>query len=80
MPSAGEGAAIQVTQHGGDEPFESLDSTLIHYYNDDAIWKTSTTGGAETKVLDHAVRGHWSLAPSGICYLNKSRNRGMNRR
>ena len=70
MPAA-RGAAIQVTRNGRDEPFESWDGKSVYYHKADAIWKVSTAGGQETQLVDHAVRGHWSLLSKGICLLNR---------
>jgi len=70
IPAAG-GAVIQVTRYGGDEPFESWDGKFVYYHKSDAIWKVSTAGGEENQVVDYAVRGHWSLMPAGICFLNR---------
>ena len=69
-PAAGGAAPIQVTRYGGDEPFESWDSKFVYYHKDDDIWKVATTGRDETRVVEHAVHGHWTLLPSGICFID----------
>jgi Tol biopolymer transport system component/DNA-binding winged helix-turn-helix (wHTH) protein len=55
IPSGG-GPAVQITQHGGVNAYESIDRRWLYYaknaYSPAEIWKIPIGGGEETKVLD----------------------------
>jgi Tol biopolymer transport system component/DNA-binding winged helix-turn-helix (wHTH) protein len=63
IPGTG-GQAIQVTQQGGFEGFESLDGKYFYYSKGRAvpgIWRIPVGGGEENLVLDHHSAGYWRL-------------------
>jgi Tol biopolymer transport system component/DNA-binding winged helix-turn-helix (wHTH) protein len=63
IPASG-GEAIQVTQQGGFEGFESLDGKSFYYSKGRAvpgIWRIPVGGGEESLVLDHHSAGYWRL-------------------
>jgi len=77
-PSAG-GQAIQVTQHGGVEAFESFDCQFLYFtkpigltwtFGLSSIWKMPTRGGQETSVVNRTSVGYWGLLNDGLCYLD----------
>ncbi len=58
------GQAVQVTQHGGFEGFESIDGKVFYYSKGRAvpgIWQIPVGGGEETLLLDHHNAGYWRL-------------------
>jgi Tol biopolymer transport system component/DNA-binding winged helix-turn-helix (wHTH) protein len=58
------GQAVQVTQHGGFEGFESIDGKFFYYSKGRAvpgIWQIPVAGGEETLLLDHHNAGYWRL-------------------
>jgi len=72
MPAEG-GKAVQVTQKGGFEAFESPDGKWLYYakyYGVQGIWKVPVAGGEEDKVLDHGTNGFWTVGKRGIFLLN----------
>jgi eukaryotic-like serine/threonine-protein kinase len=67
------GKAVQVTQQGAREAFESSDSKFLYYskgFGVSGIWRIPLAGGAEEKVLDGALQGFWALANDGIYFIN----------
>jgi len=79
-PAAG-GEAVQVTQHGGFEAFESLDGRYLYYtkpigliwaFGLSSIWRRPVAGGEETRVVDRTSAGYWGLLNDGLCYLDPS--------
>jgi Tol biopolymer transport system component len=73
------GAPVQITQHGGLAAVESADGSSLYYSKVEAggIWRSSTNGGAETRVLDEpAGRAwfNWTMAKNGIYYLSHTAN------
>ena len=70
-PEGGE--AVQITQQGGREGFESFDGKTIYYtkgFGIPGIWKVAITGGEEIRVLDEAFQGFWALVDRGIYFVN----------
>jgi Tol biopolymer transport system component/DNA-binding winged helix-turn-helix (wHTH) protein len=60
-PIAG-GAAVQVTQQGGFENYESPDGKYLYYTkgrSTPGIWRIQAAGGAEELVLDQQKAGQW---------------------
>jgi Tol biopolymer transport system component/DNA-binding winged helix-turn-helix (wHTH) protein len=79
-PAAG-GQAVQVTQHGGFEAFESLDGGFLYYtkpigliwaFGLSSIWRIPVAGGEETLVVERTSVGYWGLLNDGLCYLDPS--------
>jgi len=72
--SADGGRAVQVTQEGGFEGFESYDGKLFYYAKGRSvpgIWQIPTGGGKETPLLDHHKAGywrHWAVTEKGIYF------------
>jgi Tol biopolymer transport system component/DNA-binding winged helix-turn-helix (wHTH) protein len=68
------GPAVQVTQHGGFEGFESPDGKYFYYSKVRAmpgIWRVPVAGGEESLVLDHHQAGlwrYWALTEKGIYF------------
>ncbi len=74
MPAAG-GPAVQVTQQGGFEAFESTDGKSLYYtnrfdLNSTSIWQMPVTGGAEIQFLDQVHQGYWAVLEQGLYFLN----------
>jgi Tol biopolymer transport system component len=73
VPADG-GRAMQMTQEGGFEGFESHDGKFFYYAKGRAvpgIWQIPTGGGKETLLLDHHNAGywrHWAVAEKGIYF------------
>jgi Tol biopolymer transport system component len=79
-PSQG-GTAVQVTQKGGWDAFESPDGKWLYYTKDPPIqglWRIPVAGGEEIQVLDHGRPGFWSVADAGIFLLNPKTKSGPN--
>ena len=74
VPADG-GQAVQVTQGGGFEAFESPDGQLVYYTRErgaTAIWQASVTGGEEKQVSDQVVTGfwrYWGVRDDGIYFV-----------
>ena len=68
MPAEG-GEAVQVTRHGGDNPFESLDGKVVYYRKDLDVWKVPVAGGEESRVLG-PIAGAFAVRADGI-YFNE---------
>jgi hypothetical protein len=61
MPAAG-GQAVQVTQRGGFEAFESPDGESLFYTKGrgpGGIWRSPVAGGEETQVPELLGAGYW---------------------
>jgi Tol biopolymer transport system component/DNA-binding winged helix-turn-helix (wHTH) protein len=73
VPADG-GRAVQVTQEGGFEGFESHDGNFFYYAKGRSvpgIWQIPTGGGKETLLLEHHKAGywrHWTVAEKGIYF------------
>ena len=69
------GPAVQVTMNGGMAPSESLDGQFVYFSraagpSNVALWRTSTAGGVETKVLDQLLFPRaYAVAARGIYFL-----------
>ncbi|MGH9880838.1 MAG: TolB family protein, partial [Pyrinomonadaceae bacterium] len=67
------GQAVQVTQQGGREAFESLDGKFVYYtrgFGTAGIWRVPVTGGEEIRILDEGFQGFWALVGEGIYFVN----------
>lgn len=61
IPAAG-GAAIQVSDRGGYEAFESMDGKTLYYTKGRGVaglWRRPAAGGPEEFVTDHHQAGQW---------------------
>ena len=66
--ACGEGGeAVQVTRHGGDNPFESLDGKVVYYRKDLDVWKVPVAGGEESRVLG-PIAGAFAVRADGIYF------------
>jgi hypothetical protein len=60
-----------MTQNGGADADESPDGKLLYYaIPGGGLWSMPVEGGQGTPVLEHVRAGLWSLAESGIYYLD----------
>jgi Tol biopolymer transport system component len=67
------GKAIQVTQHGAREAFESVDGKFLYYskgFGVPGIWRVPSAGGHEEKVLETGIQGFWALTSDGIYFID----------
>ena len=65
MPASG-GEAVQVTEHGGEGPFESPDGQYLYYFRAGAggaeqVWKRLLSGGTEHQLLPEVFRGNFAM-------------------
>ncbi|MBS1806730.1 MAG: serine/threonine-protein kinase [Acidobacteria bacterium] len=78
MPAGGS-SAVQVTQQGGFEAFESADGKTLYYtnrfdLNSTSLWQMPVTGGTESQVLERVHQGYWAVLEQGIYFLNAQAN------
>jgi Tol biopolymer transport system component/DNA-binding winged helix-turn-helix (wHTH) protein len=76
VPASG-GAAQPVTTSDGIVPQESADGTYLYYArgDEDGLWRNTTTGGHETRVLQQPAAGYWGywqLTGHRLFYLDHS--------
>jgi Tol biopolymer transport system component len=76
VPASG-GAAQPVTTSDGIVPQESADGTYLYYArgDEDGLWRNTTTGGHEARVLQQPAAGYWGywqLTGHGLFYLDHS--------
>jgi Tol biopolymer transport system component/DNA-binding winged helix-turn-helix (wHTH) protein len=77
MP-AGGGEAIQVTQNGGTESYESPDGKELYFSKGNGItglWRVPANGGAESAVAELSEAGfwrYWTVTNKGIYYVARS--------
>lgn len=76
MPANG-GEAIQVTEYGGKEPFQSLDGKQLFYIRDDHIWTKELPSGREKRL--EALAGfrldrYWTLNRRSLFLLVPEEN------
>lgn len=70
------GDDIQLTKHGGFNPFESFDGQSVYFskFDEAGIWKIPVNGGEESLVVKGRPQtfywGHWALTRPGIYFLN----------
>ena len=75
IPAAG-GQAVQVTQQGGFEAFESPDGKLLYYTKGrgpGGIWQMPVAGGDERQVpelLNAGFRRYWAVQAEGIYFVS----------
>jgi Tol biopolymer transport system component len=68
------GTAVQVTQKGGREAFESPDGRYLYFTKADrpGIWRIAAEGGEEVLISQQAAVGRWALDERGIYFLSTS--------
>ena len=73
MPSGG-GEAVQMTEHGGEGPFESPDGRYLCYVKAGAggaeqLWRRLLSGGEEHQVLPEVFRGNFAMVGERIYFI-----------
>lgn len=77
VPSVG-GAPVQVTQHGGHAPLESLDGKFIYYAKspnpEPEIWRIPVAGGDEVplSLVHPGTWASWQVVDGGILFVGPS--------
>ncbi len=72
---------LQLTKHGGFNPFESYDRQTVYFskFDEAGIWSVPSQGGAESLVVagKPQVRywGHWAIRRTGFYPLNAEAER-----
>ena len=69
QPMAG-GAAVQVTQNGAEDGFESPDGKTFYWGKMRGIWSVPVSGGEETPVTPQGRDGLWAVARSGLYFVD----------
>lgn len=72
IPAAG-GAAVQVTQRGGQHSAESPDGKYLYFSqktDEPGIWRKPTAGGEEKLILPQGRTGNWAIGEQGIYFIN----------
>lgn len=70
------GAEVQLTEHGGFDPFESNDGRTIYFsrFDQAGIWSIPSIGGSESTVVADKPQigywGHWAVTRGGLYVLN----------
>jgi len=68
------GPAVQVTQQGGREAYETFDGKFVYYTKGpgaNSIWRMPVGGGEEVQVLDQVGSGQWAVVEQGIYFVNQ---------
>jgi Tol biopolymer transport system component/DNA-binding winged helix-turn-helix (wHTH) protein len=73
MPASG-GEAVQVTEHGGEGPFESPDGRVLYFFKAGAggaeqLWKRLLSGGHEQQLLPEVFRGNFAMAGERVYFI-----------
>jgi Tol biopolymer transport system component len=73
MPGSG-GDAVQVTEHGGEGPFESPDGRHLYYFKAGAggaeqVWRRLLAGGDEHQLLPEVFRGNFAMAGERVYFI-----------
>ena len=73
MPGGG-GEAVQMTEHGGEGPFESPDGRNLFYFKAgaggaDQLWRRLLAGGGEHQVLPEVFRGNFAMAGERVYFI-----------
>jgi Tol biopolymer transport system component len=68
----GGGTAIQVTNNGGADAFESRDAKFVYYtkWEQRGIWRKPVEGGPETLIINNGTTLHWGLFDEGMCLID----------
>ena len=70
------GKELQLTTHGGFNPFESYDRKTVYFskFDEAGIWSVPSDGGAESLVVEGKPQimywGQWAVTRTGIYVLN----------
>jgi dipeptidyl aminopeptidase/acylaminoacyl peptidase len=70
MPAEG-GEAVQLTRHGGEWPFESVDGQIVYYLKGQDVWQVPVSGGEETRVLGPIISYTFAVRTEGIYFLER---------
>jgi Tol biopolymer transport system component len=75
MPIDG-GRAVQVTEHGGEGPFESPDGQHLYYFKAGAagaerLWRRRLAGGEERQLLPEVFRGNFAMAGERVYFIGQ---------
>ena len=75
MPGGG-GEAVQMTEHGGEGPFESPDGRHLFYVKAGAggaeqLWRRLLSGGGEHQVLQEVFRGNFAMAGERVYFIGQ---------
>jgi Tol biopolymer transport system component len=74
VPVSG-GEPVQVTTHGGFNPFESKDGKAIYYAKSEeflsSLWKVPVEGGEEELVLESVFNTAFALTQNGIYFISQ---------
>jgi Tol biopolymer transport system component/DNA-binding winged helix-turn-helix (wHTH) protein len=73
MPGGG-GEAVQMTEHGGEGPFESPDGRHLFYVKAGAggaeqLWRRLLSGGGEHQVLPEVFRGNFAMMGERVYFI-----------
>ena len=73
MPADG-GQAVQMTERGGEGPFESPDGRYLYYFKSRAggaeqLWRRLLAGGEEHQVLPEVFRGNFAMMGERIYFI-----------
>ena len=73
MPASG-GEAVQLTEHGGEGPFESPDGRHLYYFRAGAggaeqVWKRLLSGHSEHQLLPEVFRGNFAMAGERVYFI-----------
>ncbi|MFL6415341.1 MAG: DPP IV N-terminal domain-containing protein, partial [Bryobacteraceae bacterium] len=69
------GPALQITQNGGFQAFESEDGKYVYYAKEQygrGVWRVPVSGGVEIPVTGEAWHNLWSLSGDGLYYFDVS--------
>jgi hypothetical protein len=73
MPLDG-GEPAQLTKRGGAEALESPDGRIVYYTKvaeiGPGLWSVPVEGGEEERVLESVRFGYWTIARSGIYFVD----------
>ena len=73
MPGGG-GEAVQMTERGGEGPFESPDGRYLYYFKAgtggaERLWRRPLAGGDERQLLPEVFRGNFAMAGERIFFI-----------
>jgi Tol biopolymer transport system component len=73
MPAEG-GRAVQVTEHGGEGPFESPDGRFLYYFKAgtagaEQVWRRLAPDGQEQQVLQEVFRGNFAMVGEHLYFI-----------
>jgi len=68
-------APVQVTNGGGFTAAESMDGSLLYFFQDQnskVLWRMPVAGGKPVRVLEGAHHDLWSVTKAGVFYVDAS--------